>query len=1070
MGWLIRLFLLLSDRSRGLFVWFVGVSLAAAAAELFGLGLVLVLVRSLAGEGSSRIIDAIAQYISLVAPSRPYAREINILLFLFIAYALRMAIGLYQSSLRNVMVMGIHNELIGRLFRSVVTQPYERRVERETAGALELLNNTGARVARNLSNALLICVTELALVTVLLGFMMIQQPGTTLLSLAGITIVYLVGHGVTRPGLERNGRIERGIYSAYDRMVLETMRGFRELVVYGGVRGAIDRHGKLLEQRAAVQRSNRLLTEVPRILIETGVVYVALVVILVFLLRGVPPAEFTQQLALVAVVVVRVLPAFNRLATATSQIREGRSAAEEVLRRLEAAPAGDEMTPALPAPRLQRKLELDNVTFTWPGSDRPAVDGVSFTIAKGEVVGVIGTTGSGKTTLVELLIGLLTPSQGVIRIDDTVLTKDLARSWHTRAGYAAQDVYLSDNSIAANIAFGRSDPATARAEVETAGRLASLDSVVAALPKGWDSTVGEHGGQLSGGQRQRIGIARALFARPDLLILDEATSALDIHTEREVGLVVERLKGDTTIVVVAHRLSTLAPCDRVLWLEHGRVRALGTYDHVVSKFVGDGADARAAGSRMSERRQLLLPVEVAPRELKAKLLLAASAAAEGWRVYIGEPGAVQLLAQQLDRSVYLEKNINPRRVPLFKSLSAAGHEIIAWDEEGLAVLDYDWYVTKNIKRDMLGHVGAFMCWGDDERDAIAAHHPDHAARLVVTGNPRGDLLRPEWRPLLDDDAEVYRRRYGNYILIVSSFSRVNRYLGGTREDFVRTIQRSFELPDEKLDFLRGSLSHCESIFEGFRDFLPRLAKSFPDHTIVIRPHPAERHETWTEAAKGLGNVAITFEGEATGWIAGAGAILHNGCTTAVEAFASGRLPICYRPVVSAAYDVDLPNALSLPADDATELIETIRRELGLDRTKDSCRAVYQERLPRLRRAMATAGQQSATGAILELINGLSIPAVRLDPEAVSRVQGALVRDHRRVAQGQFVSMAKRAVSSMLRGERMVSSDASYKAQKLTGFDEETVRSFLIRIASLRPGLSAVRGTNVAHQLYRIDAD
>lgn len=472
---------------------------------------------------------------------------------------------------------------------------------------------------------------------------------------------------------------------------------------------------------------------------------------------------------------------------------------------------------------------------------------------------------------------------------------------------------------------------------------------------------------------------------------------------------------------------------------------------------------------MTARRQLLLPVEVAPRELKAKLLLAATAAAEGWRVYIGEPGAVQLLAQSLDRSVYLEKNINPRRVPLFQSLAASGHEVIAWDEEGLAVLDYDWYVTKNIKHAMLGHVGAFMCWGDDESDAIKARYPDRASRLVVTGNPRGDLLRPEWRSLLEDDATAHRAKYGDYILIVSSFSRVNRYLGGTREDFVRTIQRSFELPEDKLGFLRGSLAHCEIIFEGFKSVLPHLAQAFPDRTIVVRPHPAERHETWREAARDLSNIEVTFEGEATGWITGAGAVLHNGCTTAVEAFASGRLPICFRPAQSDLYDVELPNALSLHADSKRDLIELLRRELGRDRARDSERPEYHQRLPRLQRAMATARDHSATSAVLRLLDHLSVPASTYDEAAVGRVHKALQDDRRRVSRGHFVSTAKRAAAALLRGQPMVSTDAAYKVQKLTGFEDQTVRSFLARIAALQPALATARATLISHQLYRIEA-
>lgn len=473
---------------------------------------------------------------------------------------------------------------------------------------------------------------------------------------------------------------------------------------------------------------------------------------------------------------------------------------------------------------------------------------------------------------------------------------------------------------------------------------------------------------------------------------------------------------------------------------------------------------------MTARRQLLLPVEVAPRELKAKLLLGLHAAATGWRVYLGEPGAVQLLARDLEPSVYIEKNINPRRQSLFDGLAARGHELIAWDEEGLAVLDYDWYVTKNIKHAMLGRVGAFLCWGEDEREAIARRYPDCAARLVVTGNPRGDLLRPEWRALLDDDAAVYRQRHGSYILVVSSFSRVNRFLGGTREDFVRNIQKSFDLPVDRLDFLRGSLVHCEQVFEAFKALIPKLATAFPDRTIIVRPHPSERHETWTDLAAGLPNVAVTFEGEATGWIAGADAVLHNGCTTAVECFALGRLPICYRPVISELYDVELPNALSLHADSEDDLLLRLRAELARPRSGDADRPEYISRLLRLQRAMATAGSTPATAHVLELVDRLTVPSVERRGDTAEKLRRAMAEDQRIVARESFVAAAKRTARALMAGRIQIASSAAYKQQKLHGFDEAVVQTFAHRLAVLDPRLAGLQITPVTSQLYRLERE
>ena len=252
--------------------------------------------------------------------------------------------------------------------------------------------------------------------------------------------------------------------------------------------------------------------------------------------------------------------------------------------------------------RLERKLELEKVSFVYETAERPTLHDVELTIPARTTVGIVGGTGAGKTTLVDLILGLLSPASGKIKVDGTVLTADNLRSWQASIAYVPQAIFLTDDTIAANIAFGVPKGEIDMAAVEHAARVAALhDFILSELPTGYDTRVGERGVRLSGGQRQRIGIARAMYRDPTLLIMDEATSALDNITEREVMEAMQRIRGDKTIILIAHRLSTVRSCNTIFLMERGRLLAQGSYDELLATsqvfrhMVSGGSDAAADG-------------------------------------------------------------------------------------------------------------------------------------------------------------------------------------------------------------------------------------------------------------------------------------------------------------------------------------------------------------------------------------------------------------------------------------------------------------------------------------------
>jgi ABC-type multidrug transport system fused ATPase/permease subunit len=230
-----------------------------------------------------------------------------------------------------------------------------------------------------------------------------------------------------------------------------------------------------------------------------------------------------------------------------------------------------------------RSISFNSVTYTYPNAERPALKELSLKIPVRSTVGIVGKSGSGKTTAVDVILGLLRPATGCLRVDDSDIVPDNLGSWQGSLGYVPQQIFLSDDSISANIAFGRPRESIDHEAVERAARTADLhDFIVGELPEGYDTIVGERGVRLSGGQRQRIGIARALYGNPHVLILDEATSALDNVTEEVVMDAVHRLGGKTTIVLIAHRLTTVRDCDHIFILEQGELVGEGTYEDLIA--------------------------------------------------------------------------------------------------------------------------------------------------------------------------------------------------------------------------------------------------------------------------------------------------------------------------------------------------------------------------------------------------------------------------------------------------------------------------------------------------------
>jgi ATP-binding cassette subfamily C protein len=293
----------------------------------------------------------------------------------------------------------------------------------------------------------------------------------------------------------------------------------------------------------------------------------------------------------------RLLPALNQMLFLTNSVQFSRGAIDFVEQELEtfgayAQTAGARDTSEVAPHRLVREVRLEQVSFCYPTREEPALREISFRIGAGESFGIVGPTGSGKSTLLDVLLGILEPDSGSVLVDGEPLA-ECRDAWQRSIGYVPQDVYLVDDTLRANVALGWYGDEIDERRMLEAIRLAELDEVVARLPQGVDTRLGERGVRLSGGQRQRVGLARALYTLPSVLVLDEATSNLDQVTERQIVETLTALQGGVTMIVVTHRVASVRNCDRLLYLDRGGVRALGTFDEISRSVPEFGADEPA---------------------------------------------------------------------------------------------------------------------------------------------------------------------------------------------------------------------------------------------------------------------------------------------------------------------------------------------------------------------------------------------------------------------------------------------------------------------------------------------
>ena len=395
--------------------------------------------------------------------------------------------------------------------------------------------------------------------------------------------------------LEELGTDRREANRERFRIAQEALGGIKEVKVLGLEEAYAERFYGPSRRLAQHMASLQLIGELPRYALEAlGFGGMLLFLFLLLVTSDGEVGTILPVLGAFAVAALRLLPAVQLLFRDSAQMRFHQPALETLFEELhEATPPGPLPAEGRTLP-LRRELALRDVTYRYPGAARDGLSGVRLTVRARTSCGFVGPTGAGKTTLIDIVLGLLPPASGALTVDGVTVDRTNVRAWQRSIGYVQQSVHLVDDTIAANIGFGEPSGVADRAAVERAARLASLHDFVAGLPEGYDTEIGERGVRLSGGQRQRIAIARALYRDPDVIVFDEATSALDPATEKAVMDAIGALDGQKTIIIVTHRLSTVERCDRIFVMQGGRLVEEGRYGELAA---GRGAFADLLGGR-----------------------------------------------------------------------------------------------------------------------------------------------------------------------------------------------------------------------------------------------------------------------------------------------------------------------------------------------------------------------------------------------------------------------------------------------------------------------------------------
>ena len=463
-------------------------------------------------------------------------------------------------------------KLANKLLNCYLKQPYQFFLDHNSA---ELVRNIETDVVQfyDIVLCLMQLIVEMIVCILLASYLFITDKSISIGIFALMVIFLLLFFKVIKKKIKLTGQIVRGNREGQTKWLLQTFGGIKETKVVQKENFFQKNYDAEYASFAKNHCTYQTLAYVPKPIMETAAIGALLFVIMLKLLRGVDSTYFIGVMSVFAVAAMRLLPSFNRISGYLSKIMFNKVSVDAIYKDLKdveeleknssESDDGKEIT-------FSKEIVINDLSFKYPSMEEDVLNKVSLAIPKNKSIAFVGPSGAGKTTMADIMLGILTPREGMIKVDDVEISAK-SSAWKNKLGYIPQTIFLIDDTIKHNIAYGVDSEDIDEQRIQEVIEEAQLKTFIDSLPEGLDTTIGERGVRLSGGQRQRIGIARALYSNPEILVLDEATSALDTETETAVMEAIDRLSGKKTLIIIAHRLSTIENCDIIYEIKDNKV-------------------------------------------------------------------------------------------------------------------------------------------------------------------------------------------------------------------------------------------------------------------------------------------------------------------------------------------------------------------------------------------------------------------------------------------------------------------------------------------------------------------
>jgi ATP-binding cassette subfamily C protein len=591
MNQLTKLYYLFDKKAKIRGAFLVVLMIIGSLLEAFSISVVLLFIslvnNSMNGSsGPSIPWLKIAYHYSGLNDHRKFLIYIGIIMIF--AYIVKNIFLLFQIYSQNKFIYKQQAHVSINLLNSYLHSPYTFHLQRNTAELLRNITSSVDAIFGNGVNPVISILSELFVIMTISVLLFSVEPIVTLCALLIVGGLIFVFFRIVRNKLAYYGQRVQDLSTKIILWTNQSIGGVKEIKLMGRESFFSEIFSKYRFEYASNLTVCATIQKVPRLYLEVVLIGGILLIMVILVTRGDNAGNLIPIVALFAMASIRLMPSVSQVASSLNSLKFGKAAIDDIyddVKSLESQRIEDNKTDDDNHLRLSSEIQLEDVTFVYPGTERPVLQNISLSIKKGSAVAFVGPSGAGKTTIIDIILGLLEPTEGKIKIDNKDIHSDrnLLKGWQSNIGYIPQDIYLIDDSLRRNIAFGMADEEIDDGRIiEVIGK-AHLNDFLEDLPQGLDTTIGERGMCLSGGQCQRIGIARALYHNPKVLVMDEATSSLDNQTESDISQAIDEMSGEKTVMIIAHRLSTVKKCEMIFFIKEGRLMDYGKLNELLER-------------------------------------------------------------------------------------------------------------------------------------------------------------------------------------------------------------------------------------------------------------------------------------------------------------------------------------------------------------------------------------------------------------------------------------------------------------------------------------------------------